>query len=364
MPTASPGKTQKMIQRLRLLSQEVLMQQRVMEAIRRGLNRKNLLKLIIQSISQGLGFKRSGIFLVDPDGRHLRLAMGQDKYGRFETKHELIPTDRPLGAGTFYSVLTGRKKYFLSNNVPKRIPGAWKYKVEVYNNAIVPIQVGRGKIIGTVAVDNLFQHKPITQSDIASLMNYATQIGLALESLQAHEKIVNQSLTDPMTGLYNRRYFDQALSMEIKRSQRYERPFSVILVDIDHFKRVNDTYGHPAGDEIIRQISFLLRKNVRHLDVVCRVGGEEFGIILPETPGNHLSTLVKRILLNVRDARPAVNKMAQAKERVTVSLGLASYKRGPVTDQQVFKAADKSLYHAKRHGRNRAGLLQVVGTRT
>src|SRR5258708_1242903 len=106
-----------MIQRLRLLSQEVLMQQRVMEAIRRGLKRKNLLKLIVQSISKGLGFKRSGIWLVDPDGRHLRLAMGQDKYGRFETKHELIPADRPLGAGTFYSVLTGRKNYFLSNNV-------------------------------------------------------------------------------------------------------------------------------------------------------------------------------------------------------------------------------------------------------
>ncbi len=331
------------------------MYQKVMEGIRQDLEFKNLLKLIIRSVCQGLGFKRAGIFLVEPDGKSVRLALGIDKRGRYEKDRDRIPIINRRGCGNFSDIIYGYKKYFFSNDIPHRIPKKNNFRVPVVNNALVPLQFGREKAIGALAVDNLGENRPITMSDVQALMTFATEAGLAIESFRSHERMISLSFTDPMTGLYNRRFFDKALAQEIGRCQRYGRFFSLLLVDIDHFKKVNDTYGHDAGDEILKQISKILQINLRSMDVVCRIGGEEFAIILPETPHQNLVVVVNRLLKEVRQAEPLVPTMAYEKERVTISIGVASYNGGAVSPAELYKLADKSLYQAKKTGRNRSG---------
>jgi len=336
------------------------MYQRIVEGMRSELKFENLLKLFVLSARKGLGFKRAGVFLLEDDGKHAYLAMGTSVKGTFEKNKDRIPIVPRRGENPISDVTNGYLKYFLTNNLRRRITQRNKYRVLVFNNAVVPLEVGKGRIIGCLAVDNLFKNRPITKSDVSSLMNYATQIGLAIESFRAHQRMLNLTLTDFMTGLYNRRYYDQALSQEIKRCQRYGRSFSLLLVDIDRFKRINDTYGHPAGDEIIRQIAFILRASLRSLDLVARVGGEEFAVILPETPPQNLSVVVKRLLREVSGANPAVSAMAEKGENVTVSIGLATYKSGNTNALAMMKLADKSLYQAKQSGRNRGGDLKMI----
>jgi diguanylate cyclase (GGDEF)-like protein len=227
--------------------------------------------------------------------------------------------------------------------------------VPVLNNALVPLRFGREKAIGALAVDNLDENRPISKVDVQALMTFATEAGLAIESFRSHERMISLSFTDPMTGLYNRRFFDKALAQELSRCQRYGRFFSLLLVDIDHFKRVNDTYGHDSGDEVIKQVAKTLQINLRGMDVVTRIGGEEFAIILPETPHQNLVVVVNRLLKEVRQSEPAVDSMTNAGERVTISIGVASYNGGPVSVNELYKLADKSLYRAKRKGRDRSG---------
>ncbi|HVZ81829.1 MAG TPA: sensor domain-containing diguanylate cyclase [bacterium] len=351
---------QKILRRQKMLSQEILVYQRIMEGMRKGLKFDSLLKLFVKGAQKGLGFKRSGIFLVEPDGKHATLAMGVSARGTFERNKDRIRITPERHKVPISDIVNGYQGYFLSNNIPGRIPKTTSYRVQVLNNAVVPIQVGKGRIIGVLAVDNLFQNKPITLGDVHGLMNYATQVGLAIESFRAHQKAVGLSMTDPMTGLYNRRYFDQALDQEIKRCRRYGRAFSLLLLDIDHFKRINDTYGHGAGDEVIRQVAGLIRRNLRGLDVVARVGGEEFAVILPETPPQNLNTVVQRLLREMRAAKPVPAAMAQKRGRVTFSIGVGIYKGGEAGPAKLMKAADKSLYQAKGQGRDRCGAPVIV----
>jgi diguanylate cyclase (GGDEF)-like protein len=210
-----------------------------------------------------------------------------------------------------------------------------------------------------LAVDNLYINRPITKSDVASLLNYATQVGLAFQSLETHEKILKQSLTDPLTGLYNRRFFEQELDHEIKRCQRYGRAFTLLMADIDYFKKINDTYGHDAGDEILKQVGYLIKANLRGLDTVARVGGEEFAVILPETPPNSISVITRRLMKAMRGCEPSSRPMAGDRYKITFSLGVATYRRGPASPKQMFKLVDNSLYEAKRRGRNQVGSFRI-----
>ena len=360
MPKPYSDKMKMLLKRQRLLIEEILMYRRVMEGMREGLVFKNLLKLIVDSVRKGMGFKRAGVFLVDPDGKHFQLALGLGANGKYEHHKDRFPLDTSPGKVPLADVINGRRLYFLSNNIPGRIPRRYHYRVEVINNAVVPIQVGKGKTIGALAVDNLHLNRPITKSDVSSLMNYATQLGLAIESLRIHERVMNLSLTDPLTGLYNRRHFDEALTQEIKRCQRYKRSFSLLLIDIDHFKRINDQYGHDAGDRVICQVGKLLRTTLRNPDVVGRVGGEEYAVILPETPPQNINLAVRRLLKEMRRTIPEVPAMAEKNEKVTFSIGLATYLKGAATGQMIMKLADQSMYQAKRNGRNRAGTMKVI----
>lgn len=155
--------------------------------------------------------------------------------------------------------------------------------------------------------------------------------------------------TDPLTGLYNRRYFDDALEEYLAAFKRIGKPVGMILLDIDRFKAVNDTYGHDVGDEVLRQIASCLSEFTRYHDVVARLGGEEFAILSPNVTAGQLSALAERM----RNAIAALAIDAgNVRLRITVSAGVALWD-GRQKGQELFKRADAQLYEAKRQGRNR-----------
>lgn len=160
--------------------------------------------------------------------------------------------------------------------------------------------------------------------------------------------------TDGLTGLYNHRHLQERLRQEIERAERYDRPLSVVMVDLDHFKRYNDTFGHPRGDEVLIQVSQTLRQVSRASDIVARYGGEEFTLILPETPASDAGVLAERARQQIESL-----EIGGVRTRVTLSLGVAAHVRGS-SKEDLIESADAALYAAKRRGRNRVCFVEEI----
>ncbi len=161
--------------------------------------------------------------------------------------------------------------------------------------------------------------------------------------------------TDGLTELYNHRYFQEQMLLNVETSKRYNSEFSLILIDIDFFKKFNDNYGHQAGDAVLKQVAQVLKKNVRSTDIVCRYGGEEMAIILSNTKNDEAKTTAQKICEIV--AQKSFKLSSDLEKNVTISLGVATYPKQGETPQEMIKYADECLYKAKENGRNQVGCL-------
>lgn len=183
---------------------------------------------------------------------------------------------------------------------------------------------------------------------------------LAQELKESNEKLREIALRDGLTDLYNHRYFQEAMDKELSRAERYSRPLSLILFDLDHFKKVNDSYGHRAGDIVLKEISALVQSKVRTNDIVARYGGEEFTIILPETELKGAAVLAERIRVAVEEKEIIADSH---KIKATISLGVSTYLPGDkkTSKTEIVDAADAALYHSKDSGRNKLSIAKVNG---
>ena len=186
----------------------------------------------------------------------------------------------------------------------------------------------------------------------------ASLVAPALTSIRLMDKLRFQSIRDPLTGLFNRRYMEESLKREIDRAKRSKSHVGVIMLDVDHFKRLNDEQGHAAGDSVLRELGALLASQVRSADIACRYGGEEFALILPDA---HLEDTFKRAAV-VRIAVAALSSRLSngAVVTTTVSQGVAAFPEHGETPAALLQAADSALYHAKRGGRNRVERAPLV----
>lgn len=163
-----------------------------------------------------------------------------------------------------------------------------------------------------------------------------------------------ESIKDPLTGLYNRRYLDRRMEEEVKRARRYDLQLSVLLIDIDHFKQVNDTHGHQVGDSLLIHLSDLIVNQIRGSDVAARYGGDELVVLAPSTTVSSAALLAERLRQHVEtDQLDLLSENGKEEDiRVTVSIGIAGLNPEIIDSESLFKHADEALYHAKERGRN------------
>lgn len=199
--------------------------------------------------------------------------------------------------------------------------------------------------------------KPFDPGELIARVRVQLKIKLLQDDLKRSNELLKElSNTDPLTQLFNRRYMMEVLEKEIHRTARKGSPISLILMDIDHFKKVNDAYGHQQGDTVLVNVAGLIRQHLRSYDVAARYGGEEFVVILPETPLDESMVVAERI-------RQGIQQLAFAKKlqqlKISISMGVAVYPApGVDTIDDIIRVADEALYRAKSEGRNRVVTLQ------
>lgn len=217
------------------------------------------------------------------------------------------------------------------------------------NEAFVPL-VAKNTTVGVMRLEDREDGQPFRDDDAALFQSLGTQIAVAINNAQLYAMAV----TDGLTGLYVRRYFDLRMAEEFNQSQRYRRTFSLMLFDIDHFKRFNDTHGHQTGDRVLQQFADLLRASTRRADISCRYGGEEMAVILPETRLADAAVLAEKLCALIRDHPFRGTDGAQL--HVTSSIGVSEFRETMKDPAEMVRAADEALYRAKNAGRDRVVL--------
>ncbi len=267
-------------------------------------------------------------------------------------------TSRPMGVGLASKVITEKKTVFYNHfniNMVKRtnavLVGEDKDESVVRSLIIVPLKLG--KTIKGIMSTQSYSADAYSQEDKETLELLASHAVIALENSTLFSEVQELAITDSLTKVNNRRRFFDLAEQEFERSRRYNRPLSLIMLDIDHFKRVNDTYGHAAGDTVLERLAQLCQKSLREVDVFARYGGEEFVILLPETTSQEALLTAERIRQLV--ARTPI-EIASDSLTITISFGIVELDKSCKNVEELLDRSDQAMYASKRNGRNRVSI--------
>lgn len=248
--------------------------------------------------------------------------------------------------------------YVAQNRVGVRIPGdppqpKTHPNEPPFRTCVAAPLFSQNKVIGTLALyDKEGNRALFTKGDLDALLSRANQASVAIENVLLHQEAQRMAITDGLTAIWNYRYFQLQLEQELERASRFGRPFSLIIFDIDDFKRFNDTFGHRVGDFVLVELAGRISSIIRDADFFARYGGEEFALILPETDLAGGRATAEKIRKEVAEA-PFVGEMAPEPLHVTISLGVACYPESGKDKEALFEAADRALLKAKAEGKNR-----------
>jgi diguanylate cyclase (GGDEF)-like protein len=213
----------------------------------------------------------------------------------------------------------------------------------------VPIK-SQGRVIGVLEVVNKITGEPFTKEDLNLLMRLVDQAALTIERTTLYQKMAELVVTDDLTKLFNTRYLNRTIETEIQRSNRYKTSLSLIFIDIDYFKNINDQHGHLIGSKILVELGQLIIKCLRSIDIVARYGGDEFVVVLPQTPPKAAVQIAERIRKSVE--RNTFLKKEGYTLKMTASFGVASYPESAKTKEDLIRLADEAMYRVKYTTRN------------
>jgi diguanylate cyclase (GGDEF)-like protein len=216
--------------------------------------------------------------------------------------------------------------------------------------------MAQGETFGLLYLTSNSLSNKLTAAKQKLALAVAEHTGLALANLKLRETLRLQSIRDALTGLYNRRYLEEYLATETHRCQRSGKSFGVVMIDVDHFKNFNDTFGHETGDMVLQELAKFLQNNVRSSDVVCRYGGEELTLILSEVSLEDTEKIAEKIRLGVKQL--SLKSHHQSVGAITISLGVAIFPQDGWTCDRLLESADQALYRAKREGRDRVSVAE------
>jgi diguanylate cyclase (GGDEF)-like protein len=213
-----------------------------------------------------------------------------------------------------------------------------------------------GQTLGVLCVQGL--HHDSRKVPRYLLKVIAEQGAITLSSLRLRDALRVQSIRDPLTGLFNRRFLDETLEREVSGSLRTGSSLSLLMLDLDHFKRFNDSLGHQYGDRALREVALLLKERVRGSDIVCRFGGEELVVVLPSTNAAHAAHLAEEIRIGVGNL--IIRHNGEVMGGLSVSIGVSTCPEHARTPEELLRAADAALYVAKRSGRNKVVIASTI----
>lgn len=356
------------------------------KAMRTTLRLEEIVYIILTGLTahEGLSFNRAMLFLTDEENKKIVGFMGigpmdmheantiwrsiehqkMDLYDLIKAYHRIKEENIKPKFMEFIQSLSlelNEKSGFLFNALWEK--GTLHIKgekiLELHNDPIAAqLRLGefliaslwiKNKPQGVIIVDNYVTKKPITETDIRIFNMFVEQATGAIENSQAFEDTLIKAHTDTLTSLWNHGYFQYRLDEELLKAKSSNHPISIMMIDLDDFKKFNDTYGHIQGDNALRRISEVLKESCREHDIICRYGGEEFSIILPFTNRDETYNIAEKLRKNLAE-KEILKKM------FTVSIGLASFPQDGLDKDTLVKKADVALYKAKREGKNRVVL--------
>ncbi|HZA80729.1 MAG TPA: diguanylate cyclase, partial [Actinomycetes bacterium] len=299
-----------------------------------------LLAVVLEAAVQARRAKAGSLLLLTPD----RTALVR------EATHGLTgrdPAERiPVGQGVAGTVAaTGRPMVLASP------AGNGAAEPAATSQASVPL-LAQGRVLGVLSLYDREDGEPFTLADAEALTAFAVQAAVAIENVRLHAEAERLSVTDPLTGAWNYRYFERRFEQEIERSRRFGRVLTLLMLDVDHFKSVNDRFGHQRGDEVLVEFAGRVTGSVRDIDTFARYGGEEFVLILPET-NLEGGLAVAEKLRRATHRQPFCGDGDGGGVRLTVSIGLACFPEHATSTEELLRAADEALYEAKLQGRDR-----------
>ncbi|VAX36478.1 Pole remodelling regulatory diguanylate cyclase [hydrothermal vent metagenome] len=374
--------------------QELAVLYDVSKAIQTSLELNNILYIILTGVTahNGLGFNRAILFLANAQTRCLeaKMAIGpesaehayeiwQHLSGNNHHIDDLIQeekiTDSTSYTSSFYqsvkslqiplrhkeedsNLLTkvyheGKPLHINSDHIKQYAQDPLLQKFQTKELIIVPLKA-KHKVNGLIVADNLYTQKSITTSDLKIFMMVANQAGLAIENARLYNIVRHKSRTDSLTKLWNHGFFQDQLTEEIDKVKKNKNSLSLILMDLDDFKKLNDTYGHHKGDLVLKEVSKILRDSSRPTDYVCRYGGEEFASILPNTTKKQALTIAERIRQRIAQHSFAQTSL-DVDLTVTISIGVSSF-YDDATKENLITESDRAMYRAKSNGRNQVFL--------
>jgi len=353
------------------------------QAMRTTLRLDEIIYIILTGLTahQGLGFNRAILFLIDEVKKIIKGFMGlgpmdieeankiwklieeqkMDLYALIETyrrikEGEIEPKlmrftrslEFPLqeSSGLIYESLYEVIPIYIKSHLGEQYKDDPLIRRLNLKDFIIAPLWSKNNPMGIIIVDNYITKKPITDEDMRILTMFINQAAGAIENSKTYEDTLMRAHTDTLTSLWNYGYFQYKLDEEIMKARSDNREISVLMVDIDNFKKFNDTFGHQAGDEALRNIAINIQRSARKIDIACRYGGEEFSFILPDTSKEEASTIAERM-------KTAISENKIMDYTFTISIGVASFPQDAQNKEELIRKADWALYKAKNEGKNK-----------
>ena len=317
------------------------------KAVTSELNFVKLQNMILDIVAKVLKAEKGSLMLIDDAEKTLTIgvAIGLSDEITRDTRLE-------VGDSVAGWVVKNRKFLFVKNvEEDEEFLSIKKQNVKAGTLMCAPL-ISKDKIMGAL---NVSKSTPgsFSDNDFELFVNLANQVAIAIDNA----RLYRYAVTDEMTKLYNHRYFQQRLDEELLRADRYEDHISLLILDVDHFKHFNDTYGHPEGDRVLKTVARLIEKSIREIDIAARYGGEEFVVICPEKSGTGALVPAERIRKAIEGFDFRIDGVHVP---ITVSVGAACYPDNATTKAELIKKSDTALYYSKENGRNRSTLYNPI----
>ncbi len=281
-------------------------------------------------------------------GREVEILNGKD----------LSPRENKIfnAKGTVLDMAAKSKEYVYISDVRDYRSPVMPFKISDVNSVFLLPMFYERNLLGILAL-LLEKRNALSPHQIGLLAVLGNQASTSIANARFHAEIERMAITDGLTGLFNHKQFQERLAQEFNRLGRFSDPLSLLLIDIDYFKKVNDTYGHPVGDSVLKRVADMIKKTVRNIDIPARYGGEEFAVVLVGTDGKGAMNMAERMRKTVMDTKFTADGNTFS---VTVSIGISTYEGEAMKKEEFVDKADKALYKAKGNGRNRSVLWRGI----